>query len=122
MQNLINWIEIPVADFNRAVTFYSAILDLSITEAEMMGSKMGFFPSDGTNVSGALVMGDGYTPSDKGIMVYLNGGSDLSHVLSRIEPNGGRIITGKTHIAPEMGYFAIFKDTEGNTIALHSIG
>jgi len=121
MENLINWVEIPATDFDRASAFYKSILETEIHESEMFGTRMGFFPSDGTNVSGAIVMGDGYSPSTDGVTVYLNGGDDLQHVLDRIEKNNGKIIVPKTQISPEMGYFAMFIDTEGNKLALHSL-
>ncbi|MBK7811421.1 MAG: VOC family protein [Saprospiraceae bacterium] len=120
MQNLINWIEIPATNIHRAITFYSAILDLEIQEAEFFGSKMGFFPSDGTNVSGAIVLGEDYIPVKNGVLAYLNGGSNLQVVLDKIEINHGMVLVPKTQISPEMGYFAMFLDTEGNKMALHS--
>jgi len=120
MQNLINWIEIPATNLQRAITFYSAILNLEIQEAEFFGSKMGFFPSDGTNVSGAIVQGDDYNPSKNGVLAYLNGGSNLQDIINKIEINQGIILVPKTQISPEMGYFAIFLDSEGNKMALHS--
>jgi predicted enzyme related to lactoylglutathione lyase len=121
MENLINWFEIPAKDFGRAVTFYKAILSLEITEAEMFGTKMGFFPTDGKNVSGAIVQGENYEPSTDGVVAYLNGGSDLQNVLNKVEKFNGKIIVPKTLISPEMGYFGMFTDTEGNKMAVHSI-
>jgi uncharacterized protein len=121
MENLINWFEIPATDFKRAVAFYKVILNVEIEETEMFGTKMGFFPSNGTNVSGAIVQGEGYKTSLDGVLVYLNGGNDLQIVLDKIEPNNGKIIIPKTQISPEMGYFGIFIDTEGNKMAVHSI-
>lgn len=121
MQNLINWFEIPAKDFNRAVTFYKAILDVDIKEVDMFGSKMGFLPSDGTNVSGSIVQGDDYSPSSDGVLVYLNGGNDLQNVLNKVESNNGNVIVPKTQISPEMGYFGMFIDTEGNKMAVHSM-
>lgn len=121
MKNLISWFEIPAADFTRAVDFYKAILGLEIKESEMFGTKMGFFPTDGLNVSGAIVSGEGYTPSKTGVLAYLNGGKDLQEVLDRVEKNKGRILVQKTQISPEMGYFGMFMDTEGNKMAVHSI-
>lgn len=120
MENMINWFEIPAADFSRAVDFYKAILGIEIQEAEMFGVKMGFFPADGKNVSGAVVQGDDYQPSMEGVTVYLNGGKNLEGILNRVESFGGKIIVPKTQISPEMGYFAMFIDTEGNKMALHS--
>jgi len=121
MQNLINWFEIPATDFGRAVSFYKNILSLEIKETEMFGTKMGFFPTDGTNVSGAIVQGEDYKPSTDGVMAYLNGGNDLQNVLDKVENNHGKVIVPKTQISPEMGYFGVFIDTEGNKMAVHSI-
>jgi len=68
----------------------------------------------------AIVAGPGSTPSDSGPLIYLNAGKDLNQILNRIEPAGGRIIMPKTMINEESGYFAIFIDSEGNKLALHS--
>ncbi len=121
MKNLINWFEIPASDFDRALNFYKSILQIEISELAMFGSRMGMFPSDGQNVSGAIVQGEDYSPSTSGILVYLNGGDDLQVVLTRIESINGTIIMPKTQISPDMGYFALFLDSEGNKIALHSM-
>lgn len=121
MENLINWFEIPATDFNRAVSFYKAILRIDIKESEIFGTKMGFLPSDGKNVSGAIVKGDDYEPATNGLLAYLNGGHDLQIILDRVEPSNGKIIVPKTQISPEMGYFGMFIDTEGNKMAVHSM-
>lgn len=94
---------------------------MEIRQTEMFGTKMGFFPTDGTNVSGAIVQGDDYLPSTNGVIAYLNGGNDLDNVLSKVENNNGKVIVPKTQISPEMGYFGMFIDTEGNKMAIHSI-
>jgi len=118
MSNAINWFEIPATDMERAVNFYSAILDAEMQRNEMGGYTMAFFPSEG--VSGALVQGAGYIPSETGIVPYLNGGDDLTTILSRVESAGGTIVLPKTKITDEIGYMAFFKDSEGNKIGLHS--
>ena len=41
--------------------------------------------------------------------------------LNRVETAGGTIVLGKKQISPEIGYFAIIVDTEGNRIYLHSM-
>lgn len=121
MQNLVTFIDIPATDFGRAVSFYKAILGLEINETEVFGTKMGFFPSDGTNASGAIVQGEDYKPSTDGVIAYLNGGNDLQNVLDKVGPNNGKVIVPKTHISPEVGYIGMFIDTEGNKMAVHSI-
>jgi len=120
MKNLISMVEIPTADFSRAVAFYRSILDITIEEIEMEGVRMGLFPNDGEGVFVQLINGSAYKTSADGAIVYLNGGDDLQKVADKIEANGGKIIIPKTGIGPEMGFFALFTDTEGNKLGLHS--
>ncbi len=120
MANAINWFEIPAKNLDRACAFYSAVLSGDIHREDIMGTRMGFLPHAQEGVGGALVEGEGYEPSDSGSLVYLNGGTDLADPLSRVESAGGNVIVPKTKISDEIGYFAIFKDTEGNKLALHS--
>jgi hypothetical protein len=119
--NAINWFEIPVMDYNRAASFYSTILGTKLDFMEFGGTKMGMIQGKNGGVGGAIVQGDNCVPTDKGTLVYLNGGNDLSKVLSRVEGAGGRVVLPKTMITKEYGYMAIFIDTEGNKIGLHSM-
>ena len=121
--NAINWFEIPVTDFDRAVKFYSGIFDYEMPVNQMGPNMMGFFlHQQGKGIGGSIVQGPGYVPSSDGAKVYLNGGSDLNVVLDRVTNNGGSVIVGKTEISPDIGHFAIIEDTEGNHVALHSMG
>lgn len=122
MKNAISWFEIPVTDFERAKSFYEAILDakMEIMSMEEMGTTMAFFPADWENgIGGAIALAPDFEPSDKGTMVYLNGGDDLSIPLSRVEDAGGKIVLPKTSIGSN-GFMAHFIDTEGNKVAFHS--
>lgn len=119
--NAVNWFEIPVVDYNRAAAFYSTILGVKLAFMEFGGTKMGMIQGKNGGVGGAIVQGNDYMPTDKGALIYLNGGSDLSKILSRVETAGGRIMVPKTMITKEYGYMAIFFDTEGNKIGLHSM-
>lgn len=121
MKNWINWFEIPVTDFDRAQGFYCGIFDIEMHVMDMMGMRMGIFPTEGNGGGGAIVKGDDYTPAMNGSLVYLNGGDDLNNVLNKIESKGGKVFVPKTLIGEDMGYFAIFADTEGNKVALHSM-
>jgi uncharacterized protein len=124
VQHAVNWVEIPVSDFARAKQFYSNIYDFEMPEMMMGPFQMGFLLFDQQNggIGAAIVKGEGYEPSTLGSKVYLNGGADLNTVLNRIEAAGGKVILPKTNITPELGNFAIFEDSEGNHISLHSMG
>jgi len=120
MANVINWFEIPVTDINRASKFYSEVLGGDLSQMEMGGIKMAFLPMQGEGVGGALCQSDQYKPSTDGTLVYLNGGDDLSAPLSRVEKSGGKVLLPKTLITEEIGYMAMFIDSEGNKVAFHS--
>jgi predicted enzyme related to lactoylglutathione lyase len=122
MANVINWFEIPAKNFDKACDFYSNVLNGDIHKIDgPNGTKMGFLPgSMADSVGGAVVQAEGYEPSAKGSIVYLNGGDDLSEPLSRVEKAGGKIVMPKTSIG-ENGFMAHFIDSEGNRVALHSM-
>jgi hypothetical protein len=119
--NSLNWFEIPVANFERARRFYSTIYDNEMLSADIGKNKFGFFPVQHGHIGGAIIYGEGHEPSTKGTLVYLNGGEDLNTIYNRIEAAGGQGLQQKTAISPEHGYFALFLDTEGNRVALHSM-
>ncbi|WP_339752461.1 VOC family protein [Algoriphagus aquimarinus] len=122
MKNAINWFEIPAKNFERAKSFYEAVLATTMETMPMeeMGMRMAFFPSDWENgVGGSIVFGPGCEPSEKGSLVYLNGGDDLNLALSRVEAAGGKIIIPKTSLG-EHGFMGQFIDSEGNKVAFHS--
>lgn len=120
--NAITWFEIPVTDFERAARFYSAIFDFEMFQTQVGPTRMGFLPYEQKEhrVGGAICHGPGYVPSQSGTLPYLNGGSDLNTVLSRVEKAGGKILKPKTFLGEDIGYSAHFVDTEGNKLALHS--
>jgi uncharacterized protein len=120
MKSFVSIFEIPATDLSRAVDFYQAIFSIQIEKMDMPGMQMGLWPYEGQMVVGVIVQGEGFKPSADGVAIYLNGGDDLQDVLDKVESNGGQILVGKTLHADESGYFAMFLDTEGNRLGLHS--
>lgn len=122
MQHIINWFEIPATNIERATKFYSHVLSAPLQVLDLGGVKMTFFPFDDSgNISGSLVEHEEYVPSHHATLVYLNANPDLTAMLNRVEEAGGKVLRGKNQISPEYGYMALFEDTEGNRIALHSM-
>lgn len=119
--NTAVWFEIPANDLNRAIKFYSEVMDVQITKESMDDIMMGLFPHDKTSVSGAIIHGMDFKPNKDGSIVYLNGGSDLARHLSKVESAGGKVVIPKTHLGDEIGYIAHFMDTEGNRVGIHSM-
>jgi len=83
----------------------------------MEGIRMGLFPVTNDTLSVQLINGADYKPSTDGVLVYLNAGDDLQKVANKIVASGGKILVPRTEI-PEMGYYATFRDTEGNRLGL----
>ena len=119
-KHAISWFEIPAVNISRASKFYSAIFGIEMNNMEWQGAKMAFFPGGKDTIHGALVESEGYVPSEKGAVVYLNGSPDLNAVLNKVEKAGGKVLKPKFNIG-EHGFIAYFKDTEGNKVALHSM-
>jgi len=120
MNSYLSIFEIPAIDISRAIEFYQAILDINIEKVEMPGMEMGILPYEEQAVTGVIVKGEGFRPSPDGVTIYLNAGENLQVILDRVVMNNGKTIIPKTAHADDIGYFAIFIDSEGNRIGLHS--
>jgi uncharacterized protein len=124
MKNAVNWFEINTENFDRAKEFYEKILKQQIKEEKLdeqfKGMRMGFFNFDmESGVGGSIMYNPLVKPSSNGTVVYLNVDGDMDGVLSRITSSGGKICMPKTEIPPH-GTIALFNDTEGNLVGLHS--
>lgn len=118
---IVDWFEIPTSDFERAIKFYNRIFSVELVRGEAKNYQMAFFLHG--EPGGALVKsekGSLYQPSDKGPIIFFNGGDDLNEVMEKVEKAGGEVLVPKTFISQEIGYFGLFIDSEGNKIGLHS--
>ncbi len=122
-KNIISWFELPVMDMDRAKAFYETIFDIELSLMVLGDNfKMAVFPGGQSVIGGALVWNeDWYKPSNThGPLIHLNANPDLQVVQDKIESAGGKVTIPKRQIGPENGYMAVFEDTEGNRVALHS--
>lgn len=118
---MVNWVEIPVLDMERARKFYESVFGFSIVDMEVSGQVYPCFPNkEGEGFSGALVQYDFTSPGKNGPLVYLNAYGNLDGMLGKIAASGGKVVKPKEEIAPGFGFMAIFEDSEGNLLALQS--
>lgn len=124
LKNAISWFEIGVNDLERATRFYESIFNCILIPMDLEQIKMRLFPiTDMENgIGGALVDSRGFhkPSSTEGPLIYLNGNPDVQNILDRVEGAGGTIMVPKTPISENFGFMAVFIDTEGNRIGLHS--
>jgi uncharacterized protein len=124
--NPVGWFEIPVLDMDRAIRFYNQVFSITLERHTLGLLDMAWFPGmeGGVGTGGSLVAHpEHYRPSTNGVLIYFTAFSgDVDIELGRVVTAGGQILRTKTQISPEVGYMALFLDTEGNRIALHSRG
>ncbi len=120
MANQIVWVDIPVADLNRAMRFYSAVLGNEVKRQEYGEFAIGLLPSAETEVSGCLFTSATDKPGDQGPLIYLNANGRLDQAEAAVAPNGGKVLKPKHQIGPH-GWRTVILDSEGNRIALHSL-
>jgi len=119
---MVNWFEIPVTNMDRAIRFYNHVFQLDLKSMALGGEEMAWFPFDPklSGISGSLVKHEKfYTPSPLGMVIYFSV-EDIESTLAKVSDKGMEIIQNKKQISPEHGYMALFMDSEGNRVALHS--
>lgn len=118
--NVPAWFEIPAANLERAQRFYEMIIGQSLTRQNFGAVEMAVFPYGGKpNASGALVAMEDCQPSVLGSIVYISV-DNLAPVLDRVQDNGGDTLVPRTALPAGMGFFAQFRDCEGNRVGLWS--
>jgi uncharacterized protein len=116
--------EIPVDDVPRAKEFYASIFDWDLNDADMGGGVMyttvgtvetdeKMRPKEPGAINGGLMKRSSDTPAPV-ITIQVAG---IDDALKKIEAGGGTVVQPRTPI-PDMGAFAYFKDSEGNTLGL----
>ena len=122
MSNKVNWFEIPAANMERAVRFYSEVFRKEIQVFEVDPQRTvalmppGAGVEDGIDPCGTLLHTPGFEPSQKGTIVYFDPVENLEGMLERVKAAGGKITFPRFRIGN--GYLATFIDSEGNTVGL----
>lgn len=115
--NAAEWFEIPTADITKSLPFYNRVLDLQLEIQPFGPNQLAIFPHVAPGPGGCLMQGPGMVPSGTGSVVYLST-KEIDAVLVRVEAEGGQIVVPKTPIGADRGYFARFRDLEGNVVGL----
>lgn len=109
----ICYLEIPASTAEASAEFYSSIFGWKVRERG--DGNLAF--DDTAGVSGTWVKESDRTPDERTrtyIMV-----DDISDSLKRIVAAGGKVLTPRREIGPNMGAFAAFADPVGNDFGLY---
>ena len=116
--------EVPVDDQARAKEFYASVFDWEMNDNDMGGGivytsamtvatdeKM--LPKEPGAINGGIMKRTSDTPAPV-ITIQVD---SIDEALKKVEAEGGATVQPRTEI-PNMGAFAYFKDSEGNTLGL----
>jgi len=122
--NTLCWTDIPVANLDRAVKFYSAVLGQEVSKFSEQGFEYGLLPHEEQSAFGCLCVGSDSAgidnkPSQNGPVIYLSVEGRLDDAAKAVTSNGGKVLQEKHQIGPH-GFRAVVVDSEGNRLALHS--
>ena len=119
MKSIVSWCSIPSIDFDRAVKFYEEVLDITMTSMGEGDDRMAPF-WDTEDAPGAGVTADPtFRPTSDGVRLYLDADGAIDDILGRVVEAGGEVLVPKTSMGDHWSY-GLFRDTEGNSIWLHS--
>jgi predicted enzyme related to lactoylglutathione lyase len=116
MTHRIVWVDIPVLNLARAMTFYSKVLDAEVTEEHPGVAVIAHSDND---VAGCLAIDENMKPSRDGALIYLNASGRLQEATDAAVAHGGELLEEPRSIGP-WGSRSVVVDSEGNRIALHS--
>ncbi len=119
-QHALGWFEISVTDFERARAFYEEVLGVTLEVLDLGTMLRALFPAAEGGVGGALQYDEKAQASEYGTVVYLEAGEDLQPALDRVVAAGGQVIVPKDAVPGDTGYYALFRDCEGNRVGLMS--
>lgn len=116
--------EIPADDLDRAKEFYRSIFDWELNDADMGGGTMYttvrtvatnelMVPTEPGAINGGMMKRSADTPTPV-ITIQVD---SIDDALKKVEAGGGATVQARTEI-PNMGAFAYFRDSEGNTLGL----
>ena len=112
-RNIVH-IEIPTSNAKESANFYQKLFGWHIETIEEMNYTM-WDPHKGP--------GGGFNPLDENIqpgdiIIYINS-EDIEADLKKAEALGATVVFQKSEI-PNTGWYGMFKDPTGNTIALYT--
>ena len=127
------WFEIPVKSLDRASTFYSQLLGITINRIKLYQTEYGIFNKDKTRISGSLKVDEAKVGKGVTLFFFVNVLSDaldiaiacggkivLEKTLLKQVDSNGKTVLAHNLIDNQVGYYAEILDSEGNQISLYS--
>jgi predicted enzyme related to lactoylglutathione lyase len=114
--NEIVHIEIPTTDFAKSKAFYENVFGWKVTLMPEMDYAT-WMPADDKGVGGGFTKVKAYCECSDGCITVYIGVASIDSMLQKITGAGGAVVTGKSPVGG-FGWFAVFHDSAGATVAL----
>jgi len=108
-------LELPADDTARARRFYEGVFGWEFGEMPEFPDYLLFSFGTIERAGGAIGKRDQSAGHEMRLYIEVD---SIDQALPRIESLGGKVTMGKTEITGQ-GWYAVFDDTEGNTLALY---
>ena len=112
------WFDIPVANLDRAASFYRQVLAIDVSREAFGDVEFCVLDHEEGN-GGCLVLNPDGVTSAQGILVYMNVDGRIREAVDAVAACGGEVLEPVHAIGPH-GWRALILDSEGNRLALHS--
>lgn len=119
IDNRVVWCDIPVADLDRAVTFYAAVLGITVQKEQFQNQSFAILQHSNGN-GACLVPNAKEISGTTGILVYFGVEGRIRSAVKEVTKHGGTLVQDIHAIGPH-GFCATVIDSEGNRLALHSM-
>lgn len=112
--NTVTWWELPVSDVGAGKAFFTTVFGWTYVSFGDDENYVGV--STGTALVGGLYRAESIGAGDP-VRVYVNV-ADLEGTLSAAEAAGGRVLTARTEVGGDMGWWAEIADPDGRRLGL----
>jgi len=116
--NRVVWMDIPVADLDRSIAFYTGVLAIELHCQVYEDLKFAILEHDQGN-GGCLVVDPDAISDKHGPLLYMNVNGRIRDAVAKVTSLGGGV-TQDVHAIGPYGFRALVTDSEGNRLALHS--
>lgn len=117
-ENFTVWVEIPVSNLDRAISYYNTVFDIDLKKDETGPNPMAIFPTANPSGAGGHLYEGKPGAEGCGPTIYLACPDKLEDAVERVKDAGGRVVSDVITIPA--GRFAYCLDPDGNSVSLFS--
>jgi predicted enzyme related to lactoylglutathione lyase len=112
------WFEIPVTNFERAITFYKTLFGWTFDEADSPAQSYRIIDAGDHSINGGLSLRTADEPHRGAGPIFYIQVSDIEVTILRARKLGAELARPPTFLSRDAGVVASIRDPDGNVIGL----